>query len=557
MAEKSASANRVDIKERARRALLSKVLRSRDLGDDLLERVRAELGPKGAELEAAYWASPAQQDNYRSVAVRGEAAPNSENLNSSSYLSLLLVRGGLDLDRLRACVQRIFERHEALRTTLYVGTFGRVVALVWKPRPVRWCVRDITTLPGWGEVTPAVVAGRYMGERVSVVWSAEDHGFFGVEVIVNEESGTFYVIFETNRLTFDRSCWDTLSNELKALYGADDPASVELPAAPSPGEYNRWMMEQVAADVAAHWRERFPPDFVPSSIADPDVDLTKPANEPYRDFTTLLTGDVPLLDEAARLRRVPWWALPLGATGLALAHRCKAKDFVTFRFDDRGRDPRFPDCSTVIGNYSRLLPIRLPVRRDMKLEAYLRAVVEEEAAMSRYSLGLSTKEIMNLVEPTVKRRAIRRGQTVTPLLFSCRRENWDEGTDLLLGLETSRTLTRSGTSRVKKMAKQGRSDFPKLASAEAAEEVSDDSLAANDKLYNDVKGAFFDSQLISKYYPVAPQRGNALRLEGNAKPSRVSDEGMEDFFNAWYVALMFLSVADAETIGEIFDAIEA
>jgi natural product biosynthesis luciferase-like monooxygenase protein/amino acid adenylation domain-containing protein len=267
---------------------------------------------------------------------------------STAYNECMVLRlpAGLDPGVIRRSLERLAERHEALRTTFAEdGSGQRVAAAIPLELPIT----------ANGDPEEALLAWLREGRRRPVdlargpLWRAH--------LVRHATRGDLLVLF-AHHLIVDGGSWGVLLRELAASCDADSAGRPPAAAAPAlqPREYARLQAAQLATpELAAqedYWKGRFAAGIPALQLP---ADRPRPATPSYRG--AVLATDLPpalwtVLQASARAERSTPFML-LAAVYLLLLHRLSGQGEVMLGVDVAGRP--FAGAESLVGYCTHLL----------------------------------------------------------------------------------------------------------------------------------------------------------------------------------------------------------
>ncbi|GGG28523.1 hypothetical protein GCM10007304_47980 [Rhodococcoides trifolii] len=269
--------------------------------------------------------------------------------------------GPVETDLLRAAVQRLVDRHPALRTGFRALADGRVVQVVAKRATVPFTVM-VTGDP-------------------NAVMRADRHTAFDLEssplvrYTYLEDSRT--LLQSIHHLVADGWSVPIMLRDLLSLYG-----NVTLPAAPSPARYAEWAVRQDDSASLDKWQsaltgiEETP---LPGRPSRPGV---------HKTTVSLSDTDTATLVARARADGLTISTLVHGAWGIVLG-RFVGRGDVTFGSTVSGRGVDVPGIESIVGLFINTLPARLRYRPDETVTAALTRWQDEQGRLlDHHHVGL-------------------------------------------------------------------------------------------------------------------------------------------------------------------------
>ena len=284
--------------------------------------------------------------------------------------TLVRVRATLDAAALGRALDRIVERHEALRTRLLLAG-GELVQQVAPPRPVELEVADLR-----GRETPEAEAERLLAEIAQRPFDlSRDTLLRAALVHVADADDRLLVVL--HHAGSDHASSALLFGELDTLYGAfvagTEPELPELPLQYS--DFATWQRERLTGELLEHllayWRGRL--SGAPTRLDLPS-DRPRPARQSHRGARRDVELPAPLvtqLRKVARAERASLFVVLLAAFD-ALLQRYAGVDDLVVGVPVSGR--HHAETQALIGYFSNTLALRADLSGDPTFAELVRRV---------------------------------------------------------------------------------------------------------------------------------------------------------------------------------------
>ncbi|MGW1741172.1 amino acid adenylation domain-containing protein [Nocardia sp. NPDC001965] len=282
---------------------------------------------------------------------------------------VLACEGTPDLARLRAAAQHVVDRHSALRAAFLRDGGGRWRQLVVATAPIEVGEIDL----------------RDRGTELDDVLAAEQVRPFDLEtpplirfLLIRTAQRRYLLSVTNHRLLFDGWSAPILMRNLLSAFalGVADAGEVDDGFA----TFLRWRAAQDRGPAAAAWRAALRDLAAPTLVAAPGAAPRDPVRSHSEHRVTLTAARTAALADVAAASGVTLntvlqyvWASVLGdLTGT---------DDVVFGVVVSGRPASIPGVDAMVGSFINTVPVRVRRRDDQPIEARLRAVQAEQAAL--------------------------------------------------------------------------------------------------------------------------------------------------------------------------------
>jgi amino acid adenylation domain-containing protein/non-ribosomal peptide synthase protein (TIGR01720 family) len=284
------------------------------------------------------------------------------------------VRGALDAERVRAAWNRLFERHEVLRTAVVHDAVDDPVQVVLKTRGLEMTVEDLRGL------TPNEQLA-----RVKACREADRRRGFDLcrdvlmrVVLLRVADDCHEVVWSHHHMLLDGWSLGILQRELQALLDAPPGADATLPYAPNFGDYIGWLGTRDQDASETFWANALA--GYDQIAAPPRTCLASPPKGRRRHAFLLSLDSVEALRELASRRGVTVNTVIHALWGLLLARYTGAED-VVFGTAVSGRRPEIRGIEDMVGLFINTVPVRVRPRRRLTFAGLL-AQVQADALAS-------------------------------------------------------------------------------------------------------------------------------------------------------------------------------
>ncbi|WP_230961076.1 condensation domain-containing protein, partial [Burkholderia cepacia] len=308
----------------------------------------------------------------------------------------LRLRGTLDVDALRDTLDRIVQRHEALRTT-FAATNGQPVQVVRSA--ATFTLRHVNL-----EDTPAVEREQLLGELAS----HEAHAPFSLDagplirgVLVRLQSDEHVLLVTMHHIVSDGWSIAVLIREVGALYAAFSSRQPD-PLPPLPvqyPDYSQWQRQWLSGDTLqrqlSYWSKQLTGSPVLLNLP---TDRPRPNVQSYAGGIVSLNIDATLtshLQALARKHDVTLFMLLLGAWSILLGRLSSQEDVVIGApVANRQR----PELEAMIGLFINTLALRINLSDDPDLATLLARI--RQTTLDAYAhQELPFEQVVEAVQP--------------------------------------------------------------------------------------------------------------------------------------------------------------
>ncbi|MFC5993493.1 amino acid adenylation domain-containing protein [Pseudonocardia hispaniensis] len=272
--------------------------------------------------------------------------------------------GDLDAAGVRRAVQRLVDRHDALRAGFVQRPDGRVVQVIARAATLPWRVLDLRERPE----RAAALAARDRERRFDLARPPLLHA-----TLLRLDTTRYRLLLTIHHIVIDGWSVAVLVREL--LSGLD--AAAALPPVPPLAAHHGWLAARDRAAARIAWRAALagrdgPGRLVPATGGGADG----PAEHRLRLSAELSAG----LRALARTHGLTLGTVVTGAWGLLHGRRTGSKD-VLFGTATSGRDGAGDGIDAMVGLFVTTVPVRLRWDPAEPLRAVLARLQDEQAAL--------------------------------------------------------------------------------------------------------------------------------------------------------------------------------
>ena len=289
-----------------------------------------------------------------------------------------------DLERLHRCLQRLIDRHPALRSCFEWEDVDTPVQVILDTASLTWRVEDWRGLPT-----------RQQEDREAALLEADRTTGFALDqapllrgVALRLTDATVRLILSYHHLILDGWSNGLLLDQLRRLYASRSHTSDPPAPATSPARYGAWLERQDRAAAEAYWRPR-----LTATAESGRLSVLSARSEAAGHGMVERTLPPPLvaaLSDRARSDGVTLGTLLHGAWAMLLA-RLNDSDTVVFGTIVSGRPEDLPGADTMVGLFINVLPVPVEVPRTGPVVAFLQRLQTDMIAGRRHGfLPLAT-----------------------------------------------------------------------------------------------------------------------------------------------------------------------
>ncbi|WP_042000602.1 non-ribosomal peptide synthetase, partial [Streptomyces sp. AcH 505] len=295
-----------------------------------------------------------------------------EELDAYNVQVFVELAGTVDSDRLRTAVGALLRRHANLRAAFRHEGLKRPVQLIPREVAPPWREEDLTSVPAEEREAAA--------ERIA---SEERWRRFDLSrppllrfTLIRLGGGRHRLVLTNHHILLDGWSMPVLLRELMTLYTTHGDLTA-LPRVRPYRDYLGWLKSRDREAARLAWTEAFAAFGSPSVVAPERGALTA---APERIHFTEDEAFSAALTRFARSNGVTVNTVVQGAWGLVVSH-LTGRDDVVFGVTVNGRPPELPGIDTMVGLFMNTLPLRVVLRPQEPLAAFLRRTQTEQARL--------------------------------------------------------------------------------------------------------------------------------------------------------------------------------
>ena len=293
------------------------------------------------------------------------------------------IRGDLNVTAFKQALQRVVQRHAALRTFFVWEGLKQPVQVVQKQLDLTWDDLDWRGLSREAQKEQLMVfikreqtrgfdLSRAPLMRLALIRMSDDESQFA---------------WTYHHILLDGWSETLVSRDIISFYGAlargDD---LRLPNPRPYRNYIAWLKQQDLVSAEKYWREALKGFTTPTPLTLDNVAAPTPNLQTHA-YTAreirLSTETTALLQDAARKHRLTLNTLVQGAWALLLSRYSGQQD-VVFGATVSGRPPELKGVEEMVGVFINTLPVRVKVTLDMPVADWLWRLQKEQLESRQY-----------------------------------------------------------------------------------------------------------------------------------------------------------------------------
>lgn len=294
------------------------------------------------------------------------------------YVSQVIctIRGDFRVAAFKQAVQRVVQRHAALRTFFLWEGLKQPVQVVQKHLDLAWDDQDWR---GLSREAHSEQLAAYL-EREQTSSFDLSHAPLMRLALIRMSDDEYKFVWTHHHLLLDGWSGSLVSRDIISFYRGDD---LRLPKSRPYRDYIAWLQQQDLASAEKYWREALKGFTTPTPLILNNVPehTQKPAHN-GRHFS-LSTDNTVRLRDVARKHRLTLNTLVQGAWALVLSC-CSDQQDVVFGATVSGRPPELKGVEEMVGVFINTLPVRVRVAPEMPVADWLRRLQEEQLETRRY-----------------------------------------------------------------------------------------------------------------------------------------------------------------------------
>lgn len=326
-------------------------------------------------VDSVYPLSPMQQGMLFHSLYAPESGVYVEQLNCT-------LDGDLSVRAFERAWQRVVERHAILRTGFIGESLKEPVQVVYRE------VKVSVTQHDWRALPPADQSA-----QLAVFLQTDRTRAFDLAAapllrltLIRMAAHTYEFVWSYHHALLDGWSTPMLIQEVLAFYeAARRGEELRLPPARPYRAYIAWLKRQSLAEAETYWRRTLqgftaPTPLVVDKPLGPSGDIDAKS---YELETRLSAATTAALQALARQQHFTLSTIVQGAWTLLLS-RYSGEDDVLFGATVSGRPVDLPDAESMIGLFINTLPVRVKVREDVSVIAWLKSLQTQLAELRQY-----------------------------------------------------------------------------------------------------------------------------------------------------------------------------
>lgn len=301
------------------------------------------------------------------------------------YISQIIstLRGDFDVAAFKEALQRVVQRHAALRTFFIWEGLKQPVQVVQKQLELTWDDLD------WRALSPEV-----HDEQLTAYLVKEQTRGFDLSraplmrlALIRMSDDEYRFVWTYHHILLDGWSGTLVSRDIAATYRALSQGEDLQLSNPRPyRDYIKWLQQQGLARAEKYWRATLKgftaaTPLIPKNVPAPTQNLQQRA---YYDCPIRLsTEETTRLRDAARQNRLTLNTLVQGAWALVLSRYSKQSD-VVFGVTVSGRPPELKGVEEMVGVFINTLPVRVKITSEVTVAAWLSQLQKEQLETRQY-----------------------------------------------------------------------------------------------------------------------------------------------------------------------------
>jgi amino acid adenylation domain-containing protein len=292
------------------------------------------------------------------------------------------ITGPLDVPAFKLAWQRVVDRHAILRT-----------AFVWEglKEPMQFVQREVRLV--WTEQDWQSIPLAEQAEHLQNFLRQDRTQRIDLSkaplmrlALLRKAEGVYQFVWSHHHLLLDGWSGARLLQEVHACYQAlRQGGSPQLEPSRPYGDYIEWLQQQEQANAEHYWRRLLDGVSAPTplGLAHASSATHDQALRHKRHETTLTPALTTALKALARQQQLTLNTLVQGAWALLLS-RYSGEETVVFGATVSGRPAALPGVESMLGLFINTLPVRVDVKRNVSLKAWLKELQARQAEMRQY-----------------------------------------------------------------------------------------------------------------------------------------------------------------------------
>ncbi len=301
------------------------------------------------------------------------------------YISQIIctLRGDFNVTAFKQALQRVVQRHAALRTFFVWEGLKEPVQVVQKHLDLTW------DEPDWRELSREAHDEQLMAYLVKEQTRGFDLSSAPLMrlALIRIGDDEYQFAWTYHHILLDGWSGTLVSRDIISFYRAlsrgDD---LQLPKPHAYRDYIAWLQQQDLASAEKHWREALKgfttaTPLIPGNVPAPTQNIQQRIY--YSSQIVLSKDETVLLRDAARRHRVTLNTLIQGVWALVLSRYSGQQDLV-FGATASGRPPELRGVEEMVGVFINTLPVRVRVAPEKPVADWLWQLQKEQLESRQY-----------------------------------------------------------------------------------------------------------------------------------------------------------------------------
>lgn len=301
------------------------------------------------------------------------------------YISQIIcaLRGDFKVETFKQALQRVVQRHAALRTFFIWEGLKVPVQVVQEHLDLTW------DEPDWRGLSREAQEEQLMAYLVSEQTRGFDLSRAPLMrlALIRRDDDEYQFVWTYHHILLDGWSGTLISRDIisfyRALHRGDD---LQLPNPPPYRNYIAWLQQQDLAGAEKYWREALK-GFTTATPLIPNNTPAPTQNRQQRIYyecpIRLSKDETFRLRDAARKQRLTLNTLVQGAWALVLSRYSGQQDLV-FGATVSGRPPQLKGVEEMVGVFINTLPVRVKVAPEMTVADWLSRLQREQLESRQY-----------------------------------------------------------------------------------------------------------------------------------------------------------------------------
>ena len=306
------------------------------------------------------------------------------------YISQILctMRGDFNVAAFKQSLERVVQRHAALRTFFIWEGLKEPVQVVQKHLDLTWDDLD------WRGLSPEA----HFEQLTAYIVKEQTRGFDLSRAplmrlaLIRMTDDEYQFVWTYHHILLDGWSGTLVSRDIISFYRAlSRGEDLQLPKPYPYRDYIAWLQQQDLASAEKYWREALKgfttaTPLIPNNVPAP----TRQQQAYYARPISFSTDETVRLQDAARKHRVTLNTLVQGAWALVLSRYSGQQD-VVFGATVSGRPPELKGVEEMVGIFINTLPVRVRVAPEMPVADWLWRLQKEQLESRQYEYSSLTR----------------------------------------------------------------------------------------------------------------------------------------------------------------------